>query len=222
MLNEIFGGKCPSCGGFCRIDAPLCQKCLAKIVEFEIYCKKCGFPLAKAGQNCIKCSKEVCPHIRKIYGRYKYSGTLRDMVLDIKFRYNIRSALTFDKMIILPEFSGKYEAIFCVPSHFFRKFVRFFHPADIVAKYVAANLNMAVGKGLVRKKHTGFQHKLSAQERKGNVENVFEYVGFNKYKNVLLIDDILTTGSTLDACAVALKAGGVKNVDAFVFAVSGS
>lgn len=202
------------------MDAPLCGLCFAKIAEFEIFCRRCGFPLAKAGINCIKCSKEICPHIRKIYGRYKYSGVLRDMVLDIKFKYNIRSALTFNKMIILPEFKVKYDAIFCVPSHFFRKFVRFFHPADIISKHVASNLPAPIGKGLIRKKHTGFQHKLNATERKENVENVFEYVGFSKYKNVLLVDDILTTGSTLDACAVALKTGGVKNVDAFVFAVS--
>lgn len=143
------------------------------------------------------------------------------MLLDIKFQYNIRSALTFEKLIDFPDFDNGYEAVFCVPSHFLRRVARFFHPAEIIAKAVAKKLDIPIDKNLKRYKHTGFQHKLGADERSLNVKNVFGYMGTKTYKKVLIVDDILTTGATLDECAMALRSKGVaRRVDAYIFTVS--
>lgn len=221
MLSEIFSGKCASCGGYCQISEPLCSDCLEKVLKFDIYCARCGFPLAKAGLNCPKCAKEICPHIGKVYSRYIYDGVLRDAILNIKFKYNIRSALTFEKIVEFPDFGSPYEAVFCVPSHFLRRVARFFHPAEILAKSVSEKLGIPIDTGLKRKKYTGFQHKLGAEERSENVKNVFHYVGEKTYKKVLLVDDILTTGATLDECAMALRSAGVAcRVDVYLLAIT--
>lgn len=219
MLGEIFGGKCPSCGGSCGVKEPLCLDCAKRAETFQVFCSKCAFPLSKPGMKCPKCDRTLCPGAGRVYGIYRYSGPIRDIILSIKFKYNIRSAIAFHTTFLWPDFSGVYDAVFCVPSHFLRRFSRFFHPAEILAASAALKLGVKEDKGLFRKKYTHFQHSLSGSERSDNVKDVFTYGG-PSYKKVLLIDDILTTGSTLESCAAALKKAGVKKVDYLVYAIS--
>ena len=212
MLGEIFKGKCPSCGEASEIAKPLCEACIKQLKKFEVYCGVCGYPLVREGVSCQKCSGAI-GSVKKVYSLYRYTGVIRDLLLDIKFNYNIRSSLTLEKLVELPELEGEYEAVIPVPSHILRRFRRFFHPADLLAWYVSDELGIMLDRNLKRKRYTTFQYKLGSRMRAENVKEAFVYKKERDYRNVLLVDDILTTGSTVNECAATLKKAGIKRVD---------
>ena len=141
------------------------------------------------------------------------------MILQMKFHYNIRLKYTLKHLINLPNFLTKYDGIVTVPSHFFRHFVRFYHPADILAEYTAYKLNVPVLHNLKRVRYTKFQSHISRLARKENVKKAFYCKKFkDNIKNILLVDDILTTGATINECVNELYKAGARRIDILVFA----
>ena len=221
MLREVFSGKCPSCGGSSEWEEPLCSKCVSKIVKSFPPCHRCGYPIRSEGGYCYACFGEKRFAGGRVYSCFKYTGVIRDLILSIKFNYNIRSGLTFNKILSIPEnFNPEiYDIITPVPSHFIRRFRRFQHPAEIAANYISSISTKPVVNVLKRSKLTGFQYKLGARERRNNVHGAFEVRSDINMLNILLVDDIFTTGSTLNECAQLLRATGASTVDCFVLAV---
>ena len=219
MFNEIFSGKCPACSGASAINAPLCNSCLSHLKPFIHFCGKCGFPLSKPGASCYRCKGKLSKRITNIYALYHYDKAVRSIILQMKFHYNVRLGYTFKKLINLPNFATKYDGIITVPSHFFRHFFRFYHPADLLAKYTACQLNIPLLHNLKRVRYTKFQSHISKEERKENVHNAFKCSKFNEnIKNILLIDDTLTTGATINQCVNEIYKAGAKRIDVLVFA----
>ena len=112
-----------------------------------------------------------------------------------------------------------YDAIVPVPSHPLRRLKRFFHPAELAAGYLAKTSGVPIIKAIYRKRNTVFQYRLKATARKQNVSGAFGIRTKEKLKNVILVDDIFTTGSTLNECAKLLKTAGVSRIDCYVIAV---
>lgn len=219
MLNEIFFGKCPACSGATAINSPLCNKCLSMLQPFIYFCGKCGFPLSKAGASCYRCKGKLSKRITNIYALYHYDKSIRNLIIQMKFHYNIRLKYTLKKLINLPNFVTNYDGIIAVPSHFLRNFVRFYHPADILAKYTAYKLNIPLLHNLKRVRYTQFQSHILRNERKENVANAFKCKIFDgNVKNILLIDDILTTGATINQCVNEIYKAGARRIDVLVFA----
>ncbi len=124
-----------------------------------------------------------------------------------------------------------------VPLHWTRKIWRGFNQAEILAKKIAEKVDSAEfrcvpqggGEILKRSKKTRQQAKLSKKERIKNTENAFVFVGTGRdlslkeltNKQIILIDDVVASGSTLDAAAKTLKFAGFQNVKAVVFARGG-
>lgn len=220
MLKEVFFGKCPACGGISNIDEPLCNECYEKIEYAGHLCLSCGYPVKKAGAYCPKCAGKVKFYGDNVFILYKYRGVIRSLLLSVKFNYNIRSVYYLHKLIYLNNIDiNSYDIITYVPSHFFRNFKRFKHPAKATSDYLNKISNKKHIKVLKRFKKTTFQYKLNKNERKNNVENAFKVcININMLK-ILLVDDIFTTGSTLNECAKLLKSHGASQVDCFVLAI---
>ncbi|MCU0427654.1 MAG: hypothetical protein MUF71_18735 [Candidatus Kapabacteria bacterium] len=116
-----------------------------------------------------------------------------------------------------------YDALVPVPIHSARKRERGYNQSDFIAQGVADILHIPVQTAWVhRKNYTLSQTYFSFEERKENVRNVFavnpQKVQSLRGASILLIDDILTTGSTLNACGVTLLEGGAKRIDAATLA----
>lgn len=221
MLNEVFIGKCPACGGACALREPLCPDCVSALKTAACYCHACGFPLVAKGAFCPSCSGKINFSAGRVFACYKYTGAVRKLLLGIKFKYNFRSALTMHRVLGLPAGLDMtaYDAIVPVPSHPLRRLRRFFHPAELAAGYLAKTSGVPVVKALYRKRNTVFQYRLKATARKQNVSGAFGIRTKEKFKNVILVDDIFTTGSTLNECAKLLKTAGASWVDCYVIAV---
>lgn len=219
MLKEIFSGKCPVCSGASALNEPVCSNCREHLKSYIHFCGKCGFPITKAGGFCYRCSGKISKRITNIYALYHYNKYARSIILQMKFHYNIRLNYTLKHLINLPNFVTQYDGIEIVPSHFFRRMFRFYHPADVIGKYVAYKLNVPVLHHLKRVRYTAFQSHISKSERVENVKDAFQCKKYNEnIKNILLVDDVFTTGATINQCVKALYSAGARRIDVLVFA----
>ena len=109
----------------------------------------------------------------------------------------------------------KTDIIIPVPLHWRRKLKRMYNQADVLGELLAKKLNKSYRSNLlIRRKNTHTQENKTLQERLKNVRNAFQ---INKHlviegKSILIIDDVLTTGATMNACAKELKKNGAKAV----------
>ncbi|MCL2335701.1 MAG: ComF family protein, partial [Endomicrobia bacterium] len=150
---------------------------------------------------------------------YRYKDRIRKLIL--KFKYSGRTYLAADFAAALAKkakeegFAEKADIVVPVPSHLLRRIKRGYNQAELLARETSKLLNIPHRSGiLLRKKLTKPQFKLSKTEREENIKDSF-FVAENaviKGKNILLIDDIATTGATASACAGALKKAGAKKV----------
>jgi len=215
LLSEIFYRECAGCNSFVDMGSYLCDSCLKTLPYVKNSCPSCGYPLEVETAYCMNCFNENKYDF--LYIPFWYTGVIKKLLKEIKFRYGVRGIYFLKELIstLNYDFSG-YDVVVSVPSHMIRKLRRFRHPADIISD-VLADKNKIPKKGiLVRHKYTKYQWQLKKKSRKINVKNAIGIKSDVSKLNILLVDDILTTGNTINECARVLKKGGASNVDCFV------
>ncbi|MDA1208627.1 MAG: hypothetical protein O2904_01175 [bacterium] len=121
-------------------------------------------------------------------------------------------------MITTREMQGSDTVLCPVPLHWSREFSRGFNQAQLLAEMLARDRDLLVCNLLRRTRPTGHQAHRNRDERLIAVADAFACIKNTVPKHVTLVDDLATTGATLDACAHALKIAGVKTVEAWVIA----
>lgn len=168
-----------------------------------------------------------CTHLDSVAGaaRYVHAPVLRAAVTRLKYRrsraYIPLLSATLRRAVALLPVSGD-TALCPVPLHWTRLLSRGFNQSELLARTVAPSVGCVLVALLCRTRRTGWQsHRRSRTERKGAMCGAFSMVRRTSCppKHVILIDDVCTSGATLDACAFALKQGGVHRVDAAVVAL---
>lgn len=161
--------------------------------------------------------------IEELYACCWYDGAARDAVLRLKEGCYIHAAQAFAP-IMLEVIGGaekRADMITAVPSDLRMKIRRGYDPAGAIAKELSRRCGVRFAVTLSTDKHSE-QKRLNARERAENVKGAFELVDKASIqgKNILLVDDICTTGSTLSECARVLRENGAAAVSAAVFAVT--
>ncbi|MDR2192134.1 MAG: ComF family protein [Endomicrobium sp.] len=156
---------------------------------------------------------------------YLYKGALRKLIL--KFKYLDRAFLAKDfgaqmanKFKELP-FYDKTDCIIPVPLNIIRRIKRGYNQAEVLSREISKLSGIPVFSNILyRKKMTKPQFQLSKEERAKNIKNSFLVKNgeLTRKKNILLVDDIVTTGATVSACAAVLKKFGAKKVYALSLA----
>ena len=223
LLQLFFPKTCPVCEEILEKNREICEKCEKNLRYIsEPKCKKCGKPFepeesgSEFREYCMDCAKRAHAYESGM-AVFQYSDELRESIYRFKY-YNQRT---------YAEFYGKAMAhykkqiqdfgiqiLIPVPISRKRRIARGYNQAELMAQALGRELNLPVNKNcLVREKNTLPQKELNEQERRNNLKNAFK-ISENviKYKKVLLVDDIYTTGSTVDACAVVLKQAGAEKV----------
>ncbi|AKL97903.1 ComF family protein [Endomicrobium proavitum] len=217
----------------CSTDLPrgakqrVCPSCFEGLTKNDgLICKKCGVFLPDGGEHCYACLKD-----RKRFSfdtlrsPYVYQDGVRKLIL--KFKYSGRMFLTkeFENSLadtaVKNNFHNLTECIIPVPLNFVRRVKRGYNQAELLAFGAASKISKPVYTNvLYRKKITKPQFKLAKSARIENVKNSFlvKNIELIKNKNILLIDDVATTGATLSTCAAALKLAGAKKVFALTLA----
>ena len=220
-LNTLFApGLCLACG--CELgDAnSLCASCNSQLQRVPNPCQYCGQPNPLNGFVCPACLVNP-PHWQKIIAPLQYRGLVRDYLIQLKFTEALYLAKSLGQECIeaLRQSQPKPEVLLPVPLHRARLLDRGYNQAYEIATVWSASLGIPVDRhALTRTRATQSQSGLSSQHRERNIRKAFAYAPKHKYRHVALIDDIVTTGSTVTEITKVLHRGGVEYVEIWALA----
>ncbi|MDG2125264.1 MAG: ComF family protein [Verrucomicrobiales bacterium] len=208
--------SCPSCSGLPgNTTNQVCDRCLTGFTPVTPpFCNTCGEPFPTGVPDDFQCSNCTGMQFAFDFARAAYlnTGRLRQMVL--RFKYDsvlrLRHPLAHLAMDALddPRFQARSDwLVVPVPVHFWRKFRRHFNQADEIARIIAKTHGFDLARPLRRTRYTKPQADLDRATRLKNLSAAFKLASTSclKKRPVLLIDDVLTTGATANACAKVLK-----------------
>ena len=227
VLNFFFPRTCGVCGEDVRLDEPVvCDVCEKSFPRWEDRsCRVCGLPLPDGGARCFECQ-----HRRRTFRFCRsaglYEGTLRAAIL--KMKYGGRDALAdplgeaLAQIFLARREFQKTEALIPVPLHFIKRHARGYNQSQLLAESLAKRTGLPVWNNLlVRSRWGRAQARCDRKTRLENVRNVFSVQGDGsvvKGRRLLLVDDVCTTGATLESCARVLREKGAHSVDALTLA----
>lgn len=225
LLDVIFPPRCVVCQ---RVGAMVCANCLSEMKPPEApVCARCGASIRGTERLCADCvSGRGLTHLDGIRVATPYAGAARPALLALKFRNQRQVAEYLAPLLQKPYQSNIYPAdmVIPVPLHSSRRRERGYNQAELLARAFARLQGLPVRTDvLARVRATEAQTHLSAIERRRNVTGAFalatsaiasDVVG----RRILLLDDVTTTGSTLEAAAEPLRAAGAASVWGLAFA----
>ncbi len=223
IISILYPRTCPVCTKTIT-SGYVCPSCFLHIqyVKFP-YCIKCGKGILLSSlEYCEDCYASPKSFIRCV-ALYDYrSPIISKMMAEIKY-HNRRDFIDFicDDFIekkghIIKEWAG--EVFLPVPVHPSKLYTRGFNQAEAMARKLSNAFDIPLDtKLLIRTKRTSPQKKMSASERSANLISAFKTTKRLAYETVILVDDIYTTGSTVEACTKVLMESGIKHVYVICF-----
>lgn len=218
VLDLMFPPRCPLCDHVIEFrKGDICGECVKRVKPISgSVCMKCGKPLEEEKEYCFDCKTKKHLYVQGI-SAFEY----RDIAASIyRFKYGERQeyaaffgrcmARKLEKKIK----QWKAEALVPVPVHPSRKRERGYNQAELLAKEIAVRTGVPMRCDIVaRSKKTMPQKSLDGVQRQNNLKKAFKILKNDvKLNTIVIIDDIYTTGSTVDAMAAILRTAGVKNI----------
>lgn len=223
VLDFLFPPLCHVCRSFIPDAGELhiCSRCRERLPLVKPpLCTLCGIPFIGAGANhlCGECQIHP-PHYERAMAHLLYEESARDLIHHFKYSHktHLRRPLALLALEGLSEFiTGQApDIIIPVPLHRSRLRSRGFNQAVLLGELFSSRLSVPMlADGLTRTRQTEPQIDLSAEDRKNNVKGAFavKKMGDISEKRILLLDDVMTTGSTVNECAKVLKKAGAASV----------
>lgn len=222
-MDTIFPPRCFSCNGLTGGMGGLCAACWEGVTFISApFCARCGVPFAhemgSAEAECMPCLTHSPPYAkaravfayddgsRRLITRYKYNDSTHGTPMYAAWLARAGAELLAEADVILP-----------VPLHRWRLVARRYNQSALLVQGLAQVTGKpALMDGLARTRHTAQQVGLTREQRRQNVEDAFSvpsrHAAKLQGKTVLLVDDVLTTGATIESCACALLEAGVAQV----------
>ncbi|MEJ5172902.1 MAG: double zinc ribbon domain-containing protein [Hydrogenothermaceae bacterium] len=220
--NVVFPSKCKICENpFIFKDQNLyCSSCISSITKTDIYfCKSCGITVEGGYPLCDRCKKEkVYDHIEVFTDYYKVGEMIVDYKLaGYKSLHKVLSQMIKDDLLSFIK-NNKVETVLYVPLHPSTLKKRGFNHLRLILEEIVPSFMLK--DWLTKEKKTKLQIELSAEEREKNLIGAFSIKGEAKFygQNVVVFDDVLTTGSTLKEIAKLLKKQNVGKIFGYVIA----
>jgi len=223
MLDMLYPRNCIGCS----VSAPetfryICWDCWTDTVHIEPpFCECCGDPVAGAvdhGFICFACADST-PFFERARSASRYDGVVGEALRMLKYEKALWLAPDMAgilKNCLKAEFPDcEFDLVVPVPLHHVRRRDRGYNQSAVLARELGRRIGCKTSSGMLRRiRPTTTQTHLTASQRLSNVKNAFQ---FRKEKclagqRVLLVDDVMTTGATVNACAKALKQGGAASV----------
>ena len=230
LLHLFFPRECVHCGVLLdyRNRTYLCSACRALLIPLERpVCEKCGQPLNQPDDlklNCPACRKDP-PAYRRARSAISFSGAGRSLVLAYKYSANPYLAGAALRLLLNFGFRwydrGGYDLAIPVPLHPRKVRERGFDQSAVLARGLSRATGIPLAcKCLIRACYTPSQTRLDREARQKNIQGAFRVRsgGLPVEAAILLIDDVYTTGATVNECATVLRAAGAAAVDVLTLA----
>lgn len=230
ILDLIYPRYCPLCEEILPYQGgSICPGCVKKLKKVEApRCFRCGKMLGDEGVEYCRDCQETPKHFERGYPAFVYTGSIKKALYAFKYKNQRDYARFFSKciwQIYGPDLRKlQVEGIVPVPIHKSRKRRRGYNQAQLLAKELSTYMNIPVYPHyLLRKIKTNPQKDLGEKSRFKNLKNAFK-IGGNKIKlkRVLLVDDIYTTGATIESCTQVLLKAGAETVFYTSVAIGGA
>ena len=226
-LDVALPALCPACREQVG-DSGLCASCWSKLsLIAPPYCERLGIPFAYDPGPGVLSMQAISdpPAYHRARAAVRYDDIARALVHALKYGDRIDLAPTMGRWVARAgrELLKDADAIVPVPLHWRRLWARRFNQSALLAQAISRETGVAVADTALRRvKATAQQVGLTQSERAQNVQGAFRVPPDRKAqvagRRVVLVDDVLTSGATSDACARALLRAGARNVDLVVFA----
>jgi ComF family protein len=222
LLSLVYPPHCAACGADTPAGEHLCEKCAATVRRIEPpFCSVCSQPFEGAidgSFTCANCGDREF-HFEHAVSRCLSRGVVRDFIH--RFKYDKHTYLRHRLAQWLAESledericSRPFDALVPVPLHATKQRQREFNQAAILADLLSRDAKAPVLHCLTRTRDTPTQTRLDREERMENLRGAFQVRHTPRVLNrhLLLVDDVLTTGSTVDECARVLRKAGAASV----------
>ena len=213
VVDIILPPVCYICRRSCSSKYGLCDLCLERIHNVPSpYCLKCGKRLLGRESICSECNGKDIHYIEKGWSCCYYKDTVKECVHLFKYRRHLGLVDIFRDIMLdfikKNDMAKDIDLIVPVPMHPAKRRERTYNHAEIIARSLSKHLDMPFNfKGLKKIKWTESQSELDRAKRLQNVKDTFLVVDKNAFfgKRVLLVDDVYTTGATINECAKAVQ-----------------
>lgn len=219
----VLPASCLLCNGLGAGDRDLCQACAATLSRNHHCCCRCAAifePDVYSPGLCGRCLS-LTPAFDETHAPYIYDDKISHLIGRLKFNRQYANARLLGILLAesLPTSVEHPELIIPVPLHASRYYDRGFNQSLEIAKTVAKQLSIQLDyRSCKRHRATQQQSKLPAKQRRSNIKNAFSVVRPMQQQYVAIIDDVMSTGTTVNELAKALKKSGVQRVDVWVCA----
>jgi len=217
----LFPSRCLGCS---RRDTLLCDQCRPAIPWLPPgVCPRCAAP-SRLGKLCRRCTSAATWHLGSVRAACSYDGVARTAIHQLKYRHDRSTAPLLAEFIATSLATRPIQAdlVIPVPLSARRLRERGYNQSALIARHLSAltNLPTPANDLLVRTRDTKPQVGLSARERLTNMRGAFACTDPSTVtgRRLLLVDDVMTTGSTLEACAEPLRVAGAERVIGLVVA----
>jgi competence protein ComFC len=223
LLDMLYPRRCIGCG----IISPktfryICWDCWSDNARVESpFCDHCGDPVAGTIEHdfiCYACTSEK-PGFDGARSAARYDGAIGEALRQLKYEHALWLAPDLAEVLrncIKAEYSNEsFDLLVPVPLHHVRRRDRGYNQSAVLSQELSRRIKCPSIPGLLRRiRPTTSQTNLTAKERLSNVSLAFQYRSRRRLagQKILLIDDVMTTGATVNACAKALKKGGAATV----------
>jgi ComF family protein len=197
----------------------LCSVCLESLPTFTSCCPVCSIPLPKTGY-CGQCLKKK-PAFDSAHCNFIYSTPIDGWLYRLKHKHQTPWAHKLASLMLHnpPDNLANIDAFTFVPSSLWHRVKRGFNPAELIARDLAKELHKPILNNLVIRSHSTEQKELGRQARINNVKKHFHQTQKRlQGQHIMIIDDVMTTGSTAHTLALLLKKTGAKHVSIWCLA----
>jgi len=224
ILNTLLPATCVLCSAQNKREIDLCHLCEADLPWLKNTCQQCAQPLIITTHSfCGKCLQHE-PSFNRTIALFHYQQPLDYLISSLKFQQQLLFArllgeLLMERLKIHYQYHPLPNCIIPVPLHKKRLQERGFNQAMEIARPIAKKLKLPIDiKNCQRIKFTVAQSDLPADERLKNVKDAFTVNSALKYQHVAIVDDVMTTGHTIEELSKELRKSGVKQIDVWCIA----
>lgn len=216
----VLPSTCLLCGAAGADALDLCSECVAELPRNHTCCARCALPLAEAAALCGECVRRAPPW-DAAWAPFRYGWPLDRLESRFKFAADLAAGRVLSTLWSRESRPlGLPQLLLTVPLHQRRLRRRGYNQAWELAHPLARALGVPAHSGVLQRvRHTDAQTELDATQRRRNVRHAFALRdGVALPAHVAILDDVMTTGATLAACARLLKRAGVQRVDVWALA----
>lgn len=223
LEQQVLPDACAFCGlALGAGSRPVCDACHAELPWTGAACRRCGAPLpaeTPPDAGCGRCQLEP-PSFDFLLAPLRYEFPVDAAIKAMKFQRRLHYLPAFAALVgeAARDLPADIDAMLPVPLHWRRQLLRGFNQATELCRLLTPVLRVPVLQRVARTRNTRYQPGLGAGERRSNLRGAFRLRGNVVQRHVLVVDDVVTTGATVEQLTATLRAGGARRVSVLAIA----